>query len=220
MSWLSDLFHPGQAYGHAEDVNQQGYNEGKGLRQPYIDQGGKAGESLQEMLDKLMHPEKLQDEWSNNYETSASAKQDQANAQANGTDAASAMGLGGSSAALNNIQNRTSDIGQKDKQQYMKDLMEKYMSAIGIGKDVYNTGAATANAGAGAAQQFGENQAGLDYGKHNSGSGLLGGILGGGAGILGSIFGGPIGGALGGAAGNWLGGKLGNPVNNQTGNKF
>lgn len=178
MSWLSQLFHPGGAYDTASKSSKEGYEEGKGLRQPYIDNGGEAGNDLMEQLKKLFNPGGLQDEWSNNYETSASGKQDQANAQANGLDAASSMGLGGSSAALNNIQNRTSDIGQKDKQQYMKDLMEKYMAGIGLGKDIYNTGATTANAGADSATQQGDTQGGLNFGKYNSGPNMLTGGMG------------------------------------------
>ncbi len=178
MSWLSNLFHPGGAYDTASSASKQGYEEGKGLREPYINKGGEAGNDLMEQLKKLFDPGGLQDEWSNNYETSASGKQDQANAQSNGLDAASAMGLGGSSAALNNIQNRTSDIGQKDKQQYMKDLMEKYMAGIGLGTNIFNTGAATANAGASSAEGQGDTQGGLNFGKYNSGPNMITGGLG------------------------------------------
>ncbi len=178
MSWLSQLFHPGGAYDTAASASKQGYEEGKGLRQPYIDKGGEAGNDLMEQLKKLFNPGGLQDEWSNNYETSASGKQDIANAQAQGLDTASSMGLGGSSTALNNIQQTTSDIGQKDKQQYMKDLMEKYLSGIGLGTNIFNTGAATANAGAGSAEGQGDTQAGLNFGKYNAGPNMITGGLG------------------------------------------
>ena len=220
MSWFSDFMHPGQAYGQAAETNKQGYEEGKGLRQPYIDQGGQAGGDIMQMLHKLMNPGALQDEWSQGYNTSDTAKQGMADAQSNGMDAASSMGLGGSSAALSNIQNTTSQIGAQYKQQYMKDMMEKYMSAMGLGNSIYGQGANTANQGANSAQQFGENQAGINYNQQNAGAGLFGSMLGGGAGLLGNVLGGPIGGALGSAAGNWLGGKLGNQPNLQTGNRY
>ena len=220
MSWFSNLIHPGGAYDQASSANKQGYEEGQGMRQPYLQQGQEAGGDIMEMLKKLMNPGALQDEWSKGYNTSDTAKQGMAQAQSNGLDAASAMGLGGSSAALNNIQNQTSQIGAQDKQQYMKDLMEKYMGAMGLGNSIYGQGANTANQGANSAQQFGENQAGINYNQQNAGAGLFGSMLGGGAGLLGNVLGGPIGSAFGSAAGNWLGGKLGNQPNLQTGNRY
>ena len=171
--------HPGGAYNAASNANKQGYEEGKGLRQPYMQQGTEAGGDLMEMLKKLMNPGALQDEWSQGYDTSASAKQDMNQAQSAGMDAASSMGLGGSNAALGNIQSQASDIGQKDKQKYMEDMMQKYMQAMGLGQGIYNTGAGMASQGAGAAQQFGENQAGLNFGKYNAGPNMLTGGAGG-----------------------------------------
>ena len=156
MSWLSDFLNPGKAYKQAGEVEQAGYNESKGYRQPFIENGVGAGNNLKDMLNKLMNPGKLQNEWSQGYETSPYAQQLQKQNQTQGLDAASAMGIGGSSAALSNIQKGSGDIVQKDRQNYMDDMMKKYMAAMGIGESMYGTGATTANAGAEGAQKHGE----------------------------------------------------------------
>lgn len=173
MSWLSDFFHPGRAYENAGNAENAGYNEGKGMRQPYMENGIGAGNTLQEMLNKLKNPGQLQNEWSEGYETSPYAKQLQAQSQTGGLDAASAMGLGGSSAALSNIQKGAGDIVQKDRQNYMNDLMQKYMSGIGLGENIYGTGANTANQGAGAAQSHGEWQGQNEFNKTSAGPNQL-----------------------------------------------
>jgi hypothetical protein len=215
MSWFTDFMHPGQAYGRAANANQQGYEQGQGMRQPFIEQGQQAGGDIMSMLQKLMNPGALQDEWSKGYNESDYAKQGQAQAQANGLDAASAMGLGGSSAALSNIQNQTSAIGQQDKQQYMQDMMQKYMAAMGLGSNIYGQGANMSAQGANAAGQFGNEQAGYLGNKAAAGGNMFGNIMGGAAGLAGGVLGGPIGGAI----GNWLGGKMGNQPN-QFGNRY
>lgn len=173
MSWLSNFMHPGRAYDNAGRREQQGYDEAQGYRQPYLDNGAYAGNTLKEMMDKLSNPSSLQDEWSKGYETSPYAKQLQAGAQTSGLDAASAMGLGGSSAALSNIQKGSSDIMQKDRQNYMDDLMKKYMGAMGIGESMYGTGANTAGAAASGAQSHGEWQGANDFNKASAGSNQL-----------------------------------------------
>jgi len=170
MSWLSDFMHPGRAYDKAGQREQQGYNEAQGYRQPYMDNGIGAGNTLKEIMEKLKNPAALQDEWSKGYETSPYAKQLQEGAQTSGLDAASSMGLGGSSAALSNIQKGSSDIMQKDRQNYMDDLMKKYMGAMGIGESMYGTGANTAGAAATGAQSHGEWQGQNEFNKSNAGS--------------------------------------------------
>ena len=170
MSWLSDFTHPGRAYAKGGEREQQGYNEAQGYRKPYMDNGVGAGNSLQEMMKKLMNPGSLQDEWSKGYSKSPYATQLQDEARTGGMDAASAMGLGGSSASLSNIQKGSSDIMQKDRQNYMDDMMKKYMSAMGIGESMYGTGANTANSAASGAQSHGEWQGQNTFNEKNAGS--------------------------------------------------
>lgn len=177
MSWLSEFLHPGNAYDKARQAEEQYYQEAQGYRQPYMEQGQKAGGTLQEMLNKLSNPQELQNEWIKGYETSPYAKQLQEQAQTGGLDAASAMGLGGSSAALSNIQKGSSDIMQKDRDNYLNNIMQKYLAGMGLGESLYGTGANMAGQAAQGAQSMGQDVAGLEYGKNASGRNMLMKIL-------------------------------------------
>lgn len=208
MSWLSEFLHPGRAYDKAGQKEQEYYQQGQNYREPFINNASGAGNQLQEMMSKLGNPGALQDEWSKGYETSPYAQQLQGEAKAQGLDAAESMGLNGSSAALSNIQQGSSNIMQKDRQNYMEDMMKKYMASIGIGQGLYDQGANAAGNAANSAQQQGEWQGQNAYNKNSAGGNLFGGILGGAAGIAGSALGGPLGGVL----ASYLGNKLGAPT--------
>src|SRR5688572_31285136 len=93
MSWFSELIHPGRSYEQAQAVKDKYFQQSQGTRQPYIERGERSGNTLEEMLNNLVNPAKLQDEWSKNYKTSDYAKQLQEQSQTSGLDAASAMGL-------------------------------------------------------------------------------------------------------------------------------
>lgn len=164
-SYWQSFAHPDKAYKNAEQAEQAGWNQAQGYQQPYwqggVDQYGR----LNDATGKLMNPAELQNEWSKNYETSPYAQQLLKQNQSSGLDAASAMGLNGSSAALGNIQQGAGNIVAQDRQQYMNDLMQKYMAGIGLGSNLYGIGAQTgANLGQ-QSMQHGENQAGLEYGR-------------------------------------------------------
>lgn len=173
MSWLSGVMHPGRAYDAAEQAQKGYYDQAQGFRQPFIDKGTGAGNSLQDMLSKLMNPGALQDEWAKGYEKSGYAQQLQDQSQTSGLDAASAMGLGGSSAGLANIQKGAGDIVQKDRQNYMNDMMQKYMGAMGLGESMYGTGANMASQSAQGAQQQGEWVGNNAFNKNQAGSNML-----------------------------------------------
>lgn len=102
----------------------------------------------QGVINRLLDPAALQNEWAQGYETSPYAKQLMGQAQTSGLDAASAMGLGGSSAALGNIQNSATNLMNADRQQYLNDLMGKYQL------------------GSQQAMEMGNNMAGLEFGKY------------------------------------------------------
>ena len=178
MSWLSNLFNPGGGYNKAEQQLGDYYNQGQQKLDPYNQNGMESGNQLMEFLKKLSNPGELQNEWSQGYETSPYAQQAMGQAKESGLDAASSMGLMGSSSALNNIQNQSSNIMQKDRQQYMDDLMQKYMSGIGLGENMYGAGANAANQQSQNANKFGENMAGLEFGKYNAGPNMITGGIG------------------------------------------
>ena len=169
MSWFSSWAHPGRAYDRAGKEANKYYQQGQQQRQPFIDMGQQAGQSQMEQLQKLLHPEQLQDEWSKNYHESEYAKNLKAQNQTSGLDAASAMGELGSSSALANIQQGAGNIENKDRQQYMDDMMQKYMMASGIGQNMYNTGANMTTNQANATDQFGNNMAAIKFNQNQAG---------------------------------------------------
>lgn len=173
MSWFSEMMHPGRSYDKAQAAKDAFYNSSQGTRQPYIDRGERGGTNLEEMMSKLMNPGALQDEWSKGYSVSPYAKQLQEQSQTGGLDAASAMGLGGSSAALTNIQKGSGDIVQKDRQNYMDDMMKKYMAAMGIGSSLYGTGASMGSQQAQGQENQGEWSANNAFNKNQAGSNIL-----------------------------------------------
>jgi len=193
MGFFDDMFNPGKKYQQAGDVMNQYYNQAQGGLKPYDQMGQQAGNYLQDMMNKFMNPGELESEWSKGYETSPYAQQMMGQAKESGMDAASQMGLMGSSAALNNIQNQAGNIMQQDRQHYMDDLMQKYMQGMGIGQNMYGQGASVASQMGQNAMNMGQNMGGLEYGKHAAGPNFLMQMLGG----------------LGGIGKNWLTGGFG-----------
>jgi hypothetical protein len=122
-----------------------------------------------------------------------------------GLNAAQQMGLSGSSPAIQAIQSGTAGIVANDRQKYLDDLMNKYMTGIGIGKDIYGTGANTAGKQSENDMNMGTNSAETQFNKTNAPGGLFQGLLGLGGGILGTALGGPLGGVLGTGLANKLG---------------
>jgi hypothetical protein len=77
---------------------------------------------------------------------------------------------------------------QNDRKQYLDDLMQKYMASIGIGQNLYGTGAAAAGQMGQNAMMQGQNSinnannlAGLKYGSVNAPGQMIGNLLGGAA---------------------------------------
>jgi hypothetical protein len=209
MGWFDDFLHPERAYQKAQDTSSQYFDQAQAGLNPYNQMGQQAGGSLQEMMQKFMNPGQLENEWSQGYEMSPYAQQQMGLSKQSGLDAASSMGLMGSSAAVNNIQNQAGNIMQQDREKYMKDLMEKYMAGMGIGQNMYSQGGSAAGQMSQNAMNQGSNMAGMEYNKNAAGGNMFGDLFGKGMGMAGSMFGGPMGGAM----GNWLGQKMGNQKN-------
>lgn len=181
MSWLSNFLNPGRPYQAAEDQMRQYYEQAQGRYQPYIQQGQEAYGGLSAAMDALLNPAKLQAQWAESYETSPQAQQAMAQAREQGLGAASAMGLMGSSAALKGIEGQAGQIASADRQQYLNDLMQKYMAATGIGQNIYGTGASMAGQAGQNAMNMGNIMGGLEAARQQAGSGFLGNLLGTGA---------------------------------------
>ncbi len=163
--YIQSFLHPENAFKEAGKQSEKGWTEAKDFQTPFMQHGLDQYGRLNDATSKLMDPTALQDEWAKHYETSPYAQR-QLSANINqGQEAASSMGLSGSSAAIGNIQQGAGDIMAKDRESYMKDLMQKYLAGIGLGKDIYGTGA---TAGANLGQQamtHGQDMAGIKYGQ-------------------------------------------------------
>lgn len=176
MSWLSQFLHPSGGYDAAGKTVEKYANEGKGVRQPYIQGGQDAYTKLMEAITNLQNPTKLRDEWGKTYNESDTAKANEAAAKERSLESASANGLIGSSAAQANMTTATTDIANADKEKYMKDMMEQYLNSIGITKDIFNTGAQTANNQANASENTGKTMGDIEYGKNTAGGEMFGNL--------------------------------------------
>jgi hypothetical protein len=197
MSWLSKFLHPEKGYDKAQEQLDKYYGQSQGYLQPYNQYGQSAYGDINTAMKNLLDPTELNKKWIESYSESPQAKQAEALAQEHGLNAASGLGLMGSNTALDAIQSGTTQIGLNDRQNYLDDLMKKYMSGVGIGQDIFGKGAAAAGQQGQNAMNMGSNSAQMAYGKENAQGDLFSKLLGGGLGLVGSALGGPVGGALG-----------------------
>lgn len=164
-------------YVAAQQQTEKGWKEAQGYQSPYATQGLAQYPGLNQATSDLLNPEALENKWAGGYQNSPWANQLLSQNQSAGLDAASAMGLGGSSAAIGNIQQGAANVFNQQRQQYMNDLMEKYMHGIGLGQSLYGTGAAAAGNLGEQANLQGLNMALLGYGKAAGNEQLLGNEL-------------------------------------------
>lgn len=197
MSWLSKFLHPEKGYDKAQEQLDKYFGQAQGALQPYNQYGQSAYGDINAAMKALLNPEELQNKWIQGYAESPAAKQAEALAQEHGLNAASGLGLMGSNTALDAIQTGTTQIGLNDRQNYLDNLMQKYLAGVGVGQDIFGKGANAANAMSGNAMNMGQNSAQMAFGKENAQGDLFSKLLGGGLGLVGSALGGPIGGALG-----------------------
>lgn len=210
MNWLSSFLHPEKGYQKGQEQldkyfgqSQDLYNQAQDFQKPYNQNGLNQTGNLNEVINNLLNPQSLQDQWTKGYQESESAKNAENIAQEHGLNSAGAQGLLGSNSALNAIQKGTSQIGLNDRQNYLDQLMKKYLAGAGISQNIYGQGAnAATHQGQNALTQGqnalnqGQNSANLAYGEQNAGGNILQSILGNGIGLAASAAGGPIGGAL------------------------
>lgn len=177
-SMFKSFMHPEKGYENAEEQAQKYYRDAQGNLKPYADNGMNQYQRLMDQANQLNDPAALENKWASGYSESPYAQQMTEQAKNSGLDAASSMGLMGSSAAMGNIQNSAGQIMQGDRQNYMNDLMQKYMASIGIGQNLYGIGANAAGAMSTNAMNQGNNMAGLEYGRTNAPGDTFGKLLG------------------------------------------
>lgn len=217
MSWLDpfdiggkfdSFMHPEKGYEKGQEQLDKYYKDAQGNLQPYNQFGQSAYGDYSSAMKRLLDPAALQNEWAKGYTESDSAKNAEGMAQQHGLDAASGLGLMGSNTALNAIQGGTTQIGLNDRQNYLDNLMQKYLAGAGIAGNIFNTGANAAGTMSNNAMNMGNNSAQMAYGAQNAPGDLFGKLLGTG---IGYMAGGPAGAAAGagaGGGGGWsFGGK-------------
>lgn len=202
MSWLSSFMHPGRAYQKEQEQLDKYYNEAQGQLNPFINNASGAFVNMNNAQNALMNPQYLLDLFNKGYNESDVAKQSEAMAGQHGLNAASSMGIMGSTPALSAIQSGTAGIAAQDKQNYLNDMMQKYMQGVGINQNIYGTGAQAAGQGSQNAMQMGDWSNTNAANRQSAGGRLFGGLLGTGATLLGGALGGPMGAAAGNAIGN------------------
>jgi conjugal transfer/entry exclusion protein len=210
MSWLSEFLHPGRAYEEAnKSLNQtQGQlqnltNQAQNAVSPYAGYGTSVWPQMNDVMKNLLNPQALQDKWASGYKESEAAKNLENMATQRGLNSMSSQGVLGSTPALQAMQAGSAQIAAEDRQQYLNDLMQKYLAGAGIAQNIFGTGANAAGQMsnnymnlAGLTSGLGQQQAGLTYGQNSAGGNMLANLLGAGFGLAGSALGGPIGGAL------------------------
>ncbi len=215
-SMMDSFLNPGKGYEKAQDQldkyyreSQGYYGQGQNYLDPFRTRGEGAYGQMSGAMNALLDPAKLQGEWIKSYAESPAAKNAEAMAQQHGLDAASSMGLMGSSPALSAIQAGTSQIGMEDRQNYLNDLMQKYLAGAGMAQNLYGTGL---QAGGWQSQNamnmmknamdMGQSSAGMAYGKQNAPGDLFGKLIGTAASFMsGGMGGGGMG--AGGGGGGW-----------------
>ncbi len=206
---FSSFFHPERGYDEAQKMMEKYFNMAKGYQEPFINQGQSQYGNLMGAENQLLHPETLLNDWMSKYSTSPYAKQSMQTARDEGLQGASSQGLLGSSAALNNIETSGSNIMNKDRQQFLQDMMQKFLSGIGISENIYGTGASMAGNFGNQAGQFGAGMGDLAMNKANAPGNLLSRLIQMAMQGAGAMGGGGMGGAMGGGMNPAMAGGMG-----------
>lgn len=196
MSWLSKFLHPEKGYQEGQQVLQNYHQQAQSNLQPYQDIGMEQYSNLKDLIQNLMNPSQLNDQWRSNYRESGALKDAEERAKMHGLEVANSMGLGGSNTALNAIQSGVTQLGNEAEQNYLDDMMKKYLSGAQLAQDIFGRGENAATNISNNALNTGANMAQLKVGEKNAPSNLFGNLLGTGIGLLGGALGGPLGGAI------------------------
>lgn len=175
---ITKLLNPGKAYKKAGEASQQYFNQAQGHLQPYAKQGQEAYGNLQGAMQNLLNPEDLYSRFAQSYEASPATQYAQEEAQNQGLDTASAMGLSGSSPALRAIQAEKSRIGAQGRDSYINNLINQYLQGAHLSQGIYGQGANAAGQMSNNASNFGQMAGQTAYGQRAAPQNLFGSLLG------------------------------------------
>lgn len=190
FNMLDSFMNPQRGYEDADKATRQYWDEAKRYMQPYNDAGvGEIGR-LKDATGRLLDPEGLQNQWSQGYEESPYAKDAVMRSTNLGMDAASSMGLMGSSPAIESIQRTGSSIMNADRRNYLQDLMQKYLTGVQTSQNIFGTGASMGSTMGQGAMNTGQNVAQMRYGAANAPGEMFGNLMGTAAGAAAHMYGG------------------------------
>lgn len=165
---FKSFMHPEKGYQKAQEQLDQYYNQGQQYLQPYNQQGQEQYGNLSGAVNNLLNPSSLMDRWMQDYKQSEQSKIAQARAMESGNNAASAMGMVGSTPALQAMQAGASEIGAQDEQRYIERLIQQYLQGANLAQGIYGQGANTTGAMSNNAANMGQNSAQMAYGRQNA----------------------------------------------------
>lgn len=199
---FKSFMQPERGYKKAQEQLNQYYDQGQQYLQPYQEQGQQAYGNLNNAMQAMLNPADLYGGWAEGYEASPYAQQLQEMAQNQGLEAASSMGLMGSSPALKAIQAGTTQIGNADRLNYLRDLMGLYGQGAQLAQGIYGQGAQAGGQMSNNAMNMGQNSAQMAFGQQNAPGQMFNDLLQTGAYMYGNR-GGMGGGGNRGGSGGW-----------------
>ena len=176
-NFLSSFLNPGKAYKKAGQQMDKYYQQGQEVLQPYMQQGQAAYEPLNNAMQALLDPQTLQGNWIDSYQTSPWAKDLMERSMSGGMDVASAMGLLGSTPALQALQAGQAQIVNQDRNTYLDDLTRKYMTGAQLAQGIYGTGANVASQFGQNAMNQGNRMAEMAYGQYAAPGQMLNNLI-------------------------------------------
>lgn len=175
---LTKLMGPGKPYKNAAKTLTQEYNKGQQYLQPYQEQGQEAYPQLNTAFQNLLNPVDLRNQWNEQYEMTPEQQNMINMATEQGQNTAQALGIGGTTPALQAIQSGASGMANRFKQDLFKDFLNMYEHGANLGQNIFGTGANAAGQMSNNAANYGQNLANLMYGKSAAPNELFSNLVG------------------------------------------
>lgn len=174
---FNSFMHPERGYEKAQEQLDKYFAQGQNALSPYMQQGQAAYEPMFGAMQNLLNPEELYNQWAQNYSTSPYAQDLMGRAQTQGLDAASSMGLLGSTPALQAIQAGTSQIYNQDRGNYIDDMTKRYLAGAQMAQGLYGSGQNAAGQFGQNAMNMGNNSAQMAFGQQNAPGSMFNDLL-------------------------------------------
>jgi hypothetical protein len=206
---ISSFLNPGKAYKKAGREMDKYYQQGQQAIQPYMQHGNEAYGNLSGAMQKLMDPSALYNDWMGGYEASPYAQDLAEMANNEGLEAASSMGLSGSTPVAQALQAGRTKIMNADRNNYFDKMLNNYISGAGIAQNIYGQGANSASQYGQNAMNQGQQMGQMAYGQQAAPGQLFNNLLQTGLSVafpaygMAKMAGGAMGGSGGGNSGGW-----------------